>query len=144
MLCDMHCNTVQRREHVHETRRHERKSAQASSGQRTRVLAYCDRVHYCAQVSRAARMEDYHKSDGSHSFSTVLPLSLLGWYGSDLSLKRSRSCGGAPCWDGHVLRMINNKGRMKHTGIPIGKEASSNHLVKTYALFSLKRGTQRT
>ena len=92
MPCDMHCNMMQRREHVHETRRDEHKSAQASSGQRTTALAYCDGVHFfnCAHGSHAARMDDYDESERSLSSSTVLPLSLLGWYGPDLSLKNSR------------------------------------------------------
>ena len=81
VLCDKLCNMVQRREHVHETRRHERKSAQASSGQRTRALAYCDRVHYCAQVSRAARMDDMTKAKGRIRFQ--LFCLLPRWVGTD-------------------------------------------------------------
>ena len=53
--------------------------------------------------------------------------------------------GGTPCWDGHACS-VNDRTRIEwHTcDCQIIDEASSGHLVRTYALFSLANGRQIT
>ena len=90
VLCDMHCNMMQRDGNPFTETGETNTKVLGLIKSQNEGLGVPRSCAPFAHGSRAARMDYYDESKRSLSSSTALPLSLLGWYGADLSLRRSR------------------------------------------------------